>query len=295
MGEVFAGRYELVDVLGHGGMGDVWRVWDRRDTTYRAAKLLRQSDSAALLRFVRETSWRVEHPHVVMPAGWAGDDDRVLFTMPIVTGGSLATVLADHGTVPWSWAQPVLEQVAGALEAVHAAGLIHRDVKPANILLEPTGTGAPYSQLSDFGIAVHVDDPRLTTADDVIGTRGYQAPEVAAGADPEPAHDLYALGVLAREMLGAVVDGSDLARLVDPDPVSRPSTAGEALAVIRSTSLPDAGSEAVEVFEHVPPLPAGWGPDGRRDERRRVPRDAVAALGLTVLGVALIIGAVLLV
>ena len=74
MGEVFAGRYEFVDLLGDGGMGTVWRVWDRRERAYRAAKVLKQSDSASLLRFVRETSWRIEHPHVVTPLGWSAED-----------------------------------------------------------------------------------------------------------------------------------------------------------------------------------------------------------------------------
>ena len=70
MGEVFAGRYELVDVLDSGGVGTVWRAWDHREAVYLAAKVLRQSDGESLLRFVRETSHRIDHPHVVTPLGW---------------------------------------------------------------------------------------------------------------------------------------------------------------------------------------------------------------------------------
>ncbi|HZC26019.1 MAG TPA: serine/threonine protein kinase, partial [Actinopolymorphaceae bacterium] len=100
MGEVFAGRYELVDLLGEGGMGSVWRAYDHRTGTYLAAKVLRQSDAGSLLRFVREQSLRVRHPHVLAPLGWAGEDDRVLFTMELVRGGSVAGLLGDYGAVP---------------------------------------------------------------------------------------------------------------------------------------------------------------------------------------------------
>jgi hypothetical protein len=84
VGEVSAGRYELVDVLASGGVGTVWRPWDRRDSTYRAVKVLRQADGDSLLRFVRETSRPLPHPHVIAPTGWAGEDDRVLVTMPLM-------------------------------------------------------------------------------------------------------------------------------------------------------------------------------------------------------------------
>ena len=98
MTQVFAGRYQLVDLLGRGGMGDVWRVWDLRDGVYRAAKLQRQADSASLLRFVRESSTRVVHPHVVAPTGWSAEDGTVLFAMPIIGGGSVADTTAFFGS-----------------------------------------------------------------------------------------------------------------------------------------------------------------------------------------------------
>ncbi|MBA2464894.1 MAG: protein kinase [Nocardioidaceae bacterium] len=147
MGEVFAGRYELVDVLDAGGVGTVWRAWDHRHACYVAAKVLRQSDGDSLLRFVRETSRRIQHPHVVTPLGWAGEDDRVLFTMPLVRGGSLAALLGDFGALPVGWAAELLRQSLSALEAVHAIGLVHRDVKPANLLLDATGSGLPHMML----------------------------------------------------------------------------------------------------------------------------------------------------
>ena len=125
-------------------MGTVWRVWDVRDRTYRAAKMLQQSDSASLLRFVRETGTRIDHPHVVAPTGWSAEDDRVLFAMPLIGGGSVATLIADYGPLPATLVRTLTLQLLDALVAVHAAGIVHRDVKPANLLLEPSGRGEPH-------------------------------------------------------------------------------------------------------------------------------------------------------
>ena len=275
MTQVFAGRYQLVDLLGRGGMGDVWRVWDLRDGVYRAAKLQRQADSASLLRFVRESSTRVVHPHVVAPTGWSAEDGTVLFAMPIIGGGSVAQVVADHGPLPSAWVREVGRQLFLALQAVHDAGLVHRDVKPANLLLEATGEGEPVLRLSDFGIAAVRDEPRLTRAWEVVHTPGYAAPEVFTDADPDPRQDLYAAGVVLVEMLTAErprLDGAIdvppgpfaevIARLVDPDPARRPSTAAEAGEALAAVALDAHRGEPVEVFSHLPEWPEGWGPDG---------------------------------
>ncbi len=202
MGEVFAGRYELLDPIAAGGMGTVWRVLDRTAGDVKAAKMLRQADAAMLLRFVREQSVRIDHTHVVTPQSWAGVDDRVLFTMPLVRGGSVSgLVKRSGGTLPPRWIAVLADQTLQALEAVHAAGIVHRDIKPGNLLLEPTGTLRPHLRLTDFGIAVPSDEPRLTHVAMVIGTPGYMAPEQYRGADPDPSADIYALGVVVLEML----------------------------------------------------------------------------------------------
>ena len=271
MGEVFAGRYELADLLGTGGMGAVWRAWDRRTQTYVAAKVLQQRDSASLLRFMREQAMRIEDPHVVTPLGWAGEDDRVLFTMPLVRGGSVATLLGDFGPLPQRWVSELLRQLLAALAAVHQAGVVHRDVKPGNLLLNPTGTARPFLRLSDFGIALPLAGPRLTRTDVVIGTAGYLSPEVAQGAEPTPAQDLYAAGRVGIAMLTGVDAGrADWAEGVHPalvtligcltqvDPQQRPADGSAAVGLATSLGLPDWVNEddGVEVFEHVsaPPL-----------------------------------------
>lgn len=253
--EAFAGRYQLIDLVGTGGMGSVWRAWDLRRTAYVAAKVLGQHDAATLLRFVREQSLRIDHPHVVAPHGWAADDDKVVFAMDLVRGGSVATLLGDHGPLPESYVAVLLDQVLHGLSAVHAAGIVHRDLKPANLLLDATGTGRPHLRLSDFGVAGLLDEPRMTRHSTVLGTPGYIAPEQLAGADPDPRQDLYTVGAVAAELLtgvrpdlnGTLSNGEgalwELIRtLTAASPTARPASAAEAGRLLAQTSLlPPAG------------------------------------------------------
>ncbi|MFF6775645.1 serine/threonine-protein kinase [Streptomyces sp. NPDC012637] len=291
MGEVFAGRYELIDPIGRGGIGAVWRAWDHRRRRYVAAKVLQQSDAHALLRFVREQALRIDHPHVLAPASWAADDDKVLFTMDLVAGGSLAHVIGDYGALPPRFVCVLLDQLLSGLAAVHAEGVVHRDIKPANILLEVTGTGRPHLRLSDFGISMRKGEPRLTETNYVVGTPGYFAPEQLMGAEPDFTADLFAVGLVALYLLQgrkpdsqALVDhfrahgtpGAPqgipeplwqvLAGLLQPDPQARFKTAtGARKALTTAAELlpePAPGEEPVEVFDQIGPLPSGFGPDG---------------------------------
>ncbi|WP_082599577.1 serine/threonine-protein kinase [Nocardioides sp. Root151] len=271
-----AGRYVLIDQIGAGGMGSVWRAWDLRNQTFVAAKVLGQHDSGMLLRFVREQSVRIRHPHVVAPSGWAAEDNLVIFTMDLVKGGSIQTLLGDHGKLPESYAAVVLDQTLQALEAVHGAGVVHRDVKPANLLLEPTGTRRPHLRLGDFGVAALIDEVRLTRFPGAIGTDGYMAPEQALGASPEPQQDLYAVGVVGIQMITGLSprhqkgapDGKYkefLEALIQEDSEARPASASEALQMLREIGVPPGtpwqnDSEPPEVFNQLndvaPPPPS---------------------------------------
>ncbi|KAA6220786.1 serine/threonine protein kinase [Streptomyces albofaciens JCM 4342] len=291
MGEVFAGRYELIDPIGRGGVGAVWRAWDQRRRRYVAAKVLQQSDAHTLLRFVREQAVRIDHPHVLAPASWAADDDKVLFTMDLVHGGSLAHLVGDYGPLPPNLVCVLLDQLLSGLTAVHAEGVVHRDIKPANILLEATGTGRPHVRLSDFGISMRKGEPRLTDANYVVGTPGYFAPEQMLGAEPDFPGDLFAVGLVAVHLLtGSKPDTQGLvehfaqygtpdapegiaeplwqvlANLLQPDPDLRFKTAAGARKALLAAAelLPEATieDEIIEVFDHIGPLPAGFGPDG---------------------------------
>ncbi|MFJ5530329.1 serine/threonine-protein kinase [Streptomyces sp. NPDC093261] len=291
MGEVFAGRYELVDPIGRGGVGAVWRAWDHRRRRYVAAKVLQQRDAHALLRFVREQALRIDHPHVLAPASWAADDDKVLFTMDLVAGGSLVHLVGDYGPLPPAFVCTLLDQLLSGLAAVHAEGVVHRDIKPANVLLEATGTARPRLRLSDFGIAMRLGEPRLTETDYVVGTPGYLAPEQLLGSEPDFPSDLFAVGLVALYLLqGAKPDARALverftthgtpgaprgvpaplwevvATLLQPDPAARFRTATGVRKALGSARelLPEPGDDddQVEIFDQLGPLPAGFGPEG---------------------------------
>ncbi|WP_330331475.1 serine/threonine protein kinase [Streptomyces sp. NBC_00536] len=307
MGEIFAGRYELVDPIGRGGVGAVWRAWDHRRRRYVAAKVLQQSDAHTLLRFVREQALRIDHPHVLAPASWAADDDKVLFTMDLVSGGSLGHVIGDYGPLPPRFVCTLLDQLLSGLAAVHAEGVVHRDIKPANILMEATGTGRPHLRLSDFGISMRMGEPRLTATDHVVGTPGYFAPEQLLGAEPDFSADLFAVGLVALYLLlGRKPDAQALvehflahgtpdapegvpaalwdviATLLQPDPENRFRTAtGARKALAGAVELlpePGPGAEPVEVFDQLSPLPAGFGPGGPQDTAAVTPDAPTAAV-----------------
>ncbi|MGV4981651.1 protein kinase domain-containing protein [Streptomyces sp. NRAIS4] len=291
MGEVFAGRYELADPIGRGGVGAVWRAWDHRRRRYVAAKVLQQRDAHSLLRFVREQALRIDHPHVLAPASWAADDDQVLFTMDLVAGGSLVHLVGDYGPLPPAFVCTLLDQLLSGLAAVHAEGVVHRDIKPANVLLEATGTGRPRLRLSDFGIAMRLGEPRLTETNLVVGTPGYLAPEQMLGAEPDFPADLFAVGLVALYLLeGAKPDAKALvqyfaehgtpgapkgvpeplwqvvATLLQPDPDARFRTAtGARKALASAVELlpePAPDDELIEIFDQLGPLPPGFAPDG---------------------------------
>lgn len=287
---VVAGRYVLLDQIGSGGMGSVWRAWDERTRCHVAVKVLGRHGSALLARFVREQAIRVRHPHVVAPHGWAAEDDLVVLAMELVPGGSVADLLREHGPLDPGTVALLLEQLLLGLAAVHAAGLVHRDVKPANLLLEATGEGRPHLRLGDFGVAAPVADRRFTTVPGAIGTDGYMAPEQARGALPEPTQDLYAVGRAALEMVtglppsrqGAI--GSHplrplVERLLVTDPAQRLASAEAALRLLRRLPVPAPDG---------PPVPDRLGAPPRRRHAGAavdwVGWAAVAALAAVVAG-----------
>jgi serine/threonine-protein kinase len=257
-----AGRYVLIDQIGAGGMGSVWRAWDLRQERFVAAKVLGRHDGDLLLRFVREQSVRIQHPHVLAPSGWAAEDDLVVLTMDLVHGGSVQALLERHGPLPEGFVAVVLDQALQALEAIHAAGVVHRDIKPANLLLEATGAGRPVVRVADFGVATLVHDVRLTRVPGVVGTDGYLAPEQVRGAPPDPRQDLYAAGVVAVQLLTGLAPRREpphvcpppgrlrplLDALTSPDPDQRPTSAAVALDLLRRLGAPPDAAEC-------PPVP----------------------------------------
>ncbi|ASE10360.1 serine/threonine-protein kinase [Kocuria rhizophila] len=283
MRDTIAGRFELLTPIAEGGSGAVWRAHDLRLGRECAAKVLRQRDSAELLRFVREQTVNLEHPHVVAPYGWAAEDEHVAIAMELVSGGTLEAALQDNGAVADWLAEELVCQLLEALRFVHTRGWVHRDVKPANVLLEPTGSALPVARLADFGIAVRVDDARLTHTGTVVGTPGYLPTEAYAPGNPSPGMDLYAAGVTAVRMvlpeadlsgdplgpgdvaaLGLFADSpclrAGVAGLLDPDLEQRVRAADRLLAGLLETadrrvgrSAETAEGEPFEVFDVLEP------------------------------------------
>lgn len=203
---LIAGRYQLGDRLGRGGMGTVWRAYDQMLAREVAAKELHVANDdhehhRRLRRAQREarTVARLRHPHVVGVHDLVEHDDRLWIVMELIDGPSLARRIADSGPLPPRHTAALGLQLLGALEAVHAAGALHRDIKPANILLRGDGSAV----LTDFGIAALEDDESLTTTGELLGSIGYMAPERLTAEEVGPPSDLWSLGAT----LSAVASG----------------------------------------------------------------------------------------
>ncbi|WIX93086.1 serine/threonine-protein kinase [Amycolatopsis sp. DG1A-15b] len=193
---VVAGRYLLLGELGRGGMGVVWRAQDQVIGRPVAVKELRLPDaeSAAVFseRALREvrTGGRLNDPAIVTVYDVVTDGGTTFIVMELVEAPSLADLVRQRGPMPAAQAAQLGERVLAALQAAHSAGIVHRDVKPANILVAPDGR----VKLTDFGIAHAVDDPRLTTSGMIVGSPAFMAPERVEGREALPASDLWSLG-----------------------------------------------------------------------------------------------------
>ncbi|MFE0371586.1 serine/threonine-protein kinase [Streptomyces tendae] len=205
---VIAGRYRLLSPLGEGGMGTVWRARDellRREVAVkevRAPAGLPQADVGRMYARLEREAWaaaRISHPNVVTVYDVATDGGRPWIVMELVRGLSLADLLDAEGPLEPGRAALIGAEVLAALRAAHAAGVLHRDVKPANVLLANDGRVV----LTDFGIARVEGSEALTMTGEVVGSPEFLAPERALGRTPGPASDLWSLGVL----LYAAVEG----------------------------------------------------------------------------------------
>lgn len=259
---VLADRYVLGERIARGGTARVHEATDTRLGRRVAVKLLDQdlaesASPAGRDRFVQEcrTSAGFTHPRAVTVYDAGEDGDDLFLVMELVEGPSLARHLADRGPLPIVDVVRLSTQLADALGAAHAAGIAHRDVKPANVLLDASGD----VKLADFGIArrFHELDAAVTATGLVVGTPRYLAPEQAAGAPAGPPADVYALGLVIVEMLTArppvgtaVGDlhrerpdlpdrlASLLSSMLTADPDQRPADAAEVARALRDTTAP---------------------------------------------------------
>ena len=200
---LLAGRYRLDEQIAVGGTGQVWRAADTVLGRAVAVKLLRpeyagHAETLARFRGEARHAAQLAHPGIVRvyDYGLAGPEGAPFLVMELVDGPSLAAVMA-RGPLAPSWVLDMIAQVAAALAAAHAAGLVHRDIKPGNLLVAPDGT----VKITDFGIAHAAGSAPLTRTGTLPGTPGYLAPERALGGPASPASDLYSLGVVGWECL----------------------------------------------------------------------------------------------
>lgn len=288
---VIEGRYELLEPVGSGGMGEVWKSYDRRLRRFVAVKGLLDTTAAspdtkraALQRARREAEAlaKIEHQNVVTVHDQIETADQVWIVMKLLEGRSLADLLSRDGVLGVPRAADIGLQMAQGLRAVHEAAVLHRDVKPGNVLVRDGGQVV----LVDFGIATFEGADRVTRYGGVIGTPPYLAPELFAPGSPGPtrASDLWALGVTLYEMVegrlpfaGREVWEVQAHIQQAPEPVFR--YAGPLGPVIRALLVtdpagrPDAAS-AEEMLREVlaePGTPPPHGPPAPRPRPRRPP------------------------
>jgi eukaryotic-like serine/threonine-protein kinase len=198
-GRVVAGRYALTDVLGRGGMGTVWLATDRvlerqvalKEVTF-SVDLSDEERQVLRERTMREAraAARLDHPHVTTVYDVVVEDGKPWLVMEHISARSLQEILEERGPLDSRAVARIGLDVLDALDAAHDAGIVHRDVKPANVLVDRDG----HACLTDFGIATTTGDSSLTTHGALIGSPSYMAPERANGEEPRPPVDLWSLG-----------------------------------------------------------------------------------------------------
>ncbi|MDF3297779.1 serine/threonine-protein kinase [Streptomyces tropicalis] len=208
MARKIGSRYTAHQILGRGSAGTVW-LGEGPDGPV-AVKLLREdlaSDQELVGRFVQERTalLGLEHPHVVSVRDLVVDGNDLALVMDLVRGTDLRTRLERERRLAPEAAVAVVADVADGLAAAHAAGVVHRDVKPENVLLDMQGplgpAGSHPALLTDFGVAKLIDSPKRTRATKIIGTPDYLAPEIVEGLPPRAAVDIYALATVLYELL----------------------------------------------------------------------------------------------
>ncbi|MGW0559874.1 serine/threonine-protein kinase [Streptomyces sp. NPDC003016] len=198
-----ADRYRLDTPIGRGGMGEVWRATDEVLGRPVAVKLLlgngADASAAARFRLEAQTAARLSHPHLVAVFDFGAWEDQFYLVMELVEGTSLAQTLVTEGALRADRVASIAAQAAAGLAVAHRQGVVHRDIKPGNLMTSFDGT----VKIADFGIAQFVDDPAtaLTTAGQIVGTSLYLAPERALGRPAGPASDMYSLGCVLYQLL----------------------------------------------------------------------------------------------
>jgi serine/threonine protein kinase len=278
--QVLADRYALVSPLGRGGMGQVWEALDTRLDRRVAVKLLTAGAFAAspdfgldVRRFTREASVTARFMHPSVPAIFdaGGYDDGLYLVMELIDGCTISDLLAEQGPLPVPWAAGIASQVAAVLAIAHRREILHRDIKPQNVMLTTDGT----AKVLDFGVAGIISQ-RITSTGVTVGTPGYIAPEQLYDLPATPHTDLYALGCLLYEMLAGepVFIASSPAGLIRmhleqaPPPLRRRDVPPQLESLLRQLLAKDpAGrpADARQAYDLLLPFVSAAGPLGDID------------------------------
>ena len=293
-GELLAGRYRKVELLGRGGAGEVWRADDEVLARPVALKLLRRLDGDPMdeverFRIEAQAAARLTHPNVVATYDVGTTHDQVFLVMELVSGKDLAQLMKTTGLPSAKVIADIAVQGARALDAAHAAGIVHRDVKPGNLLLATDGT----LKITDFGLA-HTGALNGATGPVLLGTAAYISPEQVRGGQATPASDWYSFGCVLYELLegvppfvGVTADGvlrqhlestpmpvrredaseglAELVmRLLAKNPAERPSSAADVISLLSGDGQMTAAHSPVfepvgnstQVLPFVTPAPA---------------------------------------
>jgi serine/threonine protein kinase len=325
------GRYRIERVLGRGGMALVYLGHDAKLGRPVAIKLLADNlagDESFRARFLREARMAAGLSHVnivhVYDVG-QDEDDRPYIVMEFVDGESLAETIAREGTLDPARVRRIALDCCAGLQQAHAAGLVHRDIKPHNLLLDRDDR----VKIADFGVARSLDETQLTMAGSVLGSARYLAPEQAAGRPASPAADIYSLGATLYQLLSGRTprDGETLTGLVhnrgtrpptpigeltpglepafaiavmaclNDDPRQRPSsaaalslalTADDSQTATHILSQPATSDRTLVMPSPARPVAARWHPSLGHDRRRRVMAAAIVALIVLVLLIAVV-------
>ena len=288
LGDVLGGRYRLVELLGQGGMATIFRATDAQLGREVAVKVLhpqygRDPDFVARFRQEAQAAASLSHPNIVAVYDFGTDADGPYIVMELVDGEDVATLLARNGPLPPRQAARLAAEVAHALAAAHARGIVHRDVKPGNILVSSDGR----VKVADFGIARAWADARLTLPGVTLGSVHYFSPEQALGEQATEASDIYSLGVVLYELLtgrrpweGDTPASVAMARVSAPPPLVsavRPNVPPALEAIDRTALSPDPAARFPNAGAMAAALEAFL--DASDPRAASVPPAAVAAAG----------------
>ena len=204
IGKIIGNRYEILEEVGLGGMATVYKAKDHVLNRFVAVKVLKDeftTDTEFVKRFNTEAqaAASLSHPNIVSIYDVGHEDENNLYyiVMELVQGKTLKEIINSEGTLTWKWSVNIAMQIASALELAHKNGIIHRDIKPHNIISTEDGI----AKVTDFGIAKAVSNSTITAFGTTIGSVHYFSPEQAKGGFTDAKSDLYSLGVVMYEML----------------------------------------------------------------------------------------------